>query len=755
MYKKNIFIVLFVSMFFYLPYTASASDKEWIVYFQDKNRAMEYTNQHPDQVLAQEGNILKLNSRPSSYYGIKNIEENHLKQASLSNMNDPLIDKQWYLNTIGFNSTRDISPTPPPNLLKGTEFKVDGESIIYNGEPLFTNEFIIKLNKMVLRRLTIELDSVPQEEWTLTVFDSYTGKQISQNSGQSKILDVLLPKNIGYDSLKVTIDSPSSYTVKKVIGANNPIVAVVDSGIAQHEDFCSNILTSLGKDLVEGMPTPIDQFGHGTHVTGILAGCSDNSIGISGVIGKAPVDIIPLKVLDASGLGGDFEISQALNMAIEMELDAVNLSLAGKGQTNMLEESIRNAFTNNIPVIVAAGNWKASTEKVYPASYPYVITVSGVDQSNQKVPSSNFGWEVDISAPGAGILSTYLDNEYKSLTGTSMAAPMVTGAAALVKRTHPDIDIAALREILLSSSTDILTKGYDIYSGAGIINFSKLEKAVVTPSVTWLNLKENQPFEQKEYTIAYSPSLRGKKMMIIQDEKILYNDKINSQEGSMLLNPDSVQPKVKLFTMVYDPAEAIIHDSHQVFLHNTSVREKTFSDVPSTFWAYKEIHHASSLGIVNGYETGKFKPQEKISRKHSLMMMNRLFRWEPSGKISEPFQDLKWDLEEMDYSSLSIMSASSMDIINGYPDHSFRPQQSLTRAQMALILARALGLNESLTALQPYPFKDLPSEGELYAAVQNLADAGIITKQSSFKPYEKINRGQFAAMLSRTITYLN
>jgi subtilisin family serine protease len=302
-------------------------------------------------------------------------------------------------------------------------------------------------------------------------------------------------------------------------GVNHLVIAVVDSGVSDHKDLCQNILYSLGKDYTNGSKYPIDQNGHGTHVTGILSACLNNKIGISSVLGNATVDILPLKVLDADGLGEDFKISQAVTAAVNLHVDVINMSLAGKGQTNILEEAIREAYNNQIPVVVAAGNWSTSTEMIFPASYPSAITVSGMNSSLKKVDSSDFGWEVDISAPGENIISSYLGDSYKTFDGTSMATPMVSGAVALLKLAYPGISITELRNRLFKSTEDLLSYGYDVQTGAGMIRYDKLTNSKSISPLEWLNKKESQPYSNGEFLISVSPEMVGKKLVIFMNEK--------------------------------------------------------------------------------------------------------------------------------------------------------------------------------------------------------------------------------------------
>lgn len=230
-------------------------------------------------------------------------------------------------------------------------------------------------------------------------------------------------------------------------------IAILDTGIdPTHPDL--NVHESVS--FVSGDPGPGDPNGHGTHVAGIAAAIDD----ASGVHGVAPgARLWAVKVLGASGSGSVSTIIEGLEYVIEHadEIEVVNLSLGGIGQNpedgncgltyeDALHLAICKVVHSGIVVVVAAGNWRIDSSLFFPARYDEVITVSAVTELDGEGPngsggagypdnalwgSSNFGIDVDIAAPGALVLSTLPDGQYGEMSGTSMAAPHVAGAAAL------------------------------------------------------------------------------------------------------------------------------------------------------------------------------------------------------------------------------------------------------------------------------------------------------------------------------------
>lgn len=214
----------------------------------------------------------------------------------------------------------------------------------------------------------------------------------------------------------------------------NIYAIVVDTGIlASHPDLKSKISTTYSRNFTTSNRARWnDDNGHGTHCAGII-GAQDNTIGI---VGTAPnVNLIAIKVLDRTGSGSISNIISSLNYIAQWKTanptfkGVVNMSLGG-GISQPLDTSIRNIINNyGITVVVAAGNERQNAANTSPARTPEAITVGAYDDRNNILASfSNFGTLVDLQAPGVNIRSCWLNNGYRVLSGTSMAAPMVAGA---------------------------------------------------------------------------------------------------------------------------------------------------------------------------------------------------------------------------------------------------------------------------------------------------------------------------------------
>jgi len=247
------------------------------------------------------------------------------------------------------------------------------------------------------------------------------------------------------------------------------IVAVVDSGSGQHPDLAENLLP--GRSFFGLVETPdgndIDTSGHGSHVAGIIAAAANNGIGGSGVAPNAK--ILPIKVLDQAGSGDARDVAAGVRYAADNGAKVINLSLGGAAESSSLSQAIAYANDKGALVVAAAGNGGASDKPKWPASLDLTLAVTAVDQSNNATSFDQRGDYIDIAAPGANVVST-AKGDYVTLSGTSMAAGFVAGAAALLFAAEPRVTNAQVRDILLRTATDIGDPGRDVTFGVGLIN---------------------------------------------------------------------------------------------------------------------------------------------------------------------------------------------------------------------------------------------------------------------------------------------
>lgn len=247
-------------------------------------------------------------------------------------------------------------------------------------------------------------------------------------------------------------------------------VGVIDSGcFLEHQD----LQIASAKDFTN--TSTQDTSGHGTHVAGIIA-AKDNTLGVLGVAPDAELHIY--KALDGE-YGSLDSITKALKAAIEDGMDIINMSLGTPVHAKSLESLCKKAKDKGIVIVAASGN-TGQEQNFYPASYDSCISVGAIDKLFEVADFTTYNEQLDIVAPGSKILSTHLKGKYAILSGTSMAAPFVSGCLALLKQAGVELTY----ENITKSTIDILSNGFDKKSGYGIIdpkvslNLPKEEKKV-------------------------------------------------------------------------------------------------------------------------------------------------------------------------------------------------------------------------------------------------------------------------------------
>jgi len=244
-------------------------------------------------------------------------------------------------------------------------------------------------------------------------------------------------------------------------GSPQPVtVAVIDTGVdMDHEDLVGRVLPGYNMitGAVDSRNTDDNSVsGHGTHVAGVIAAVYDNGLGIASVTGGFPVQILPIKVLDAAGIGTMYDVAQGIYKAVEQGADIINLSLGARlpDYPLTLADAVKYALDRGVLVVAAAGNEGDDYEGFYPASLPGVTAVEASGQDHDLAAFSNSG--VYFTAPGVDILSTLPNDSYGTMSGTSQAAAFTSGTAALLLSIFPDKSPAEIDAALVDGQ-----KGYD------------------------------------------------------------------------------------------------------------------------------------------------------------------------------------------------------------------------------------------------------------------------------------------------------
>jgi len=208
----------------------------------------------------------------------------------------------------------------------------------------------------------------------------------------------------------------------------NTTVAVIDTGCdLSHRDLKNNLID--GKNFIEPKKDPIDDNGHGTHVSGIIA-AENNGLGMVGI--SPQTKIIPVKALDGAGNGNNDTIAEAIVWAANRGCDFIAMSLGSPSDSASVKKAINYAIKKKCIIFCAAGNSGPNSDIMYPAKYPSTIAIGSIGQNLRRSKFTCSGDSLDFLAPGENIISCTPNNNYSLMSGTSMANPLAVGYACLL-----------------------------------------------------------------------------------------------------------------------------------------------------------------------------------------------------------------------------------------------------------------------------------------------------------------------------------
>ncbi|MDS1346713.1 S8 family serine peptidase [Planktothrix agardhii] len=325
------------------------------------------------------------------------------------------------------------------------------------------------------------------------------------------------------------IDAPEAWDIQK--GNQNLVIGVIDTGVDyNHPDLSANIWTNPGEIAGDGIDNdsngyiddvrgwdfayndnnPMDVDGHGTHVAGTIAGKGNNGVGVTGVAWNAK--IMPLKFLNDSGSGSLSNAILAINYATAKGVKLTNNSWGGGGYSQALYDAINTAGQQGALFIAAAGNESNNNDAnpAYPASYNLsnIISVASTTRTDGLSWFSNYGaTTVDLGAPGSDIYSAWPNSTYNTISGTSMASPHVTGAAALLWSQNPTWTAQQVKNSLMSTGDSISALNGKTVSGKRLNIYNALMSSNL-PTVT-VNVSPVTVQEDGSGNLTYSFSRSG------------------------------------------------------------------------------------------------------------------------------------------------------------------------------------------------------------------------------------------------------
>lgn len=324
---------------------------------------------------------------------------------------------------------------------------------------------------------TISLDAgqkaivvdIPIQSAASFVFDVQVDVSIDYLEPNLKSEAYLIPNDYYWSLQWASSKIGADYAWNRTVGNSSLLVAVVDTGVDfTHSDLLQNYV-ALGYDWVNRDNNPMDDNGHGTHVAGIIAATLNNSLGVAGL---AQVSLMAEKSLDSTGEGFEAQLADGIIDAVDKGARIISMSWGSSENSNLIHKAIQYAYNHNVLLIAAAGN-ERTEQKNYPAAYSEVIAVTATDQNDSPAYFTDYGSWVELAAPGVEIYSTLRGGSYGYMSGTSMAAPQVTGVAALVWSKFPQETRDDVRARLRDTADDLGEPGFDVYYGYGRVNARK------------------------------------------------------------------------------------------------------------------------------------------------------------------------------------------------------------------------------------------------------------------------------------------
>lgn len=534
------------------------------------------------------------------------------------------------------------------------------------------------------------------------------------------------------------------------LSGNGVKVAILDTGVsATHPD----LHVTAGYNFIDNNTDFDDDNGHGSHVAGIIAAGQKDQ----GMIGVAPdVDLYVGKTMDEHGQGYYSSLIKGIEWAIDEDVDIINFSIGGDRYSSQLRRAIEVAADHDIVLVGAAGNKgieaNATSTVEYPAKFTEVIAVAATDSNDLRAPFSGYGPEVDVAAPGVNIKSTHMGTSYAQKSGTSMAAPFVTGMVAIMKEASPSKSAIEIKEQLLEWTKPLGTSTPNHYTGHGRIQFP-----------TTILLEELPPEPVKS----------------IKTDVIA----INEQEAAITIKWEDHQHSSNTVVsyllkrngdVIYQGADRLVNDivtedgnyTYEVLVKNTSGMLSTplmsgevrirlsdpfaelisrYKDMNEGDWYLPYMKTLTEQKLIVGYEDQTLRPDRSISRAEVSMILSRQQGWSNQVK-NTVFPDVTKD----HYASGAIAQAEKRGFIKGFPDGSFRPNEPILRADLAVLLNRIFTYSSGEFQ---QTFIDVGRDEYYSEAINLLAGASIIQgyEDQSFKPKKPLTRAEFATMLTRTM----
>ncbi len=302
-------------------------------------------------------------------------------------------------------------------------------------------------------------------------------------------------------------------------------------------DFVDQQNANIG-DYLERDPIPYDEMGHGTLVSGVIAAQTNNNIGISGIAFNSK--IVTLRAFDATGNAETDDIASAIIYAALNSVKVMNFSFGENINSPLLYSAIKFANSLGCVMIGSKGNngWALPH---FPSDYPELIAVGSSTPSNYRDIRSNYGSNLSLLAPGSNIFTTDINSSYKYASGTSLASPFVSAAAAMLLELDSSLSPNDVKGILEVTANDVYGTGWDEETGNGILDIGKAVKNIVKTDISLISPLNFSGFNKDSVNLFYV--IGNVTVPLFESWKILLGKSTNPKQWDTLTENNYLQTK--------------------------------------------------------------------------------------------------------------------------------------------------------------------------------------------------------------------